>query len=69
MGAVNSIGDGDEHVVPAMIAGLVSADEQQRHATWIKSVEHTQRTPAVLDPELAHMPVARSDYAGTVWKW
>ena len=58
MGAVNSIGYRNEHVVPAVIAGLVSTYEQQRHAARIKCVENTQWTPAVLDPELAHMPVA-----------
>ena len=58
MGAVNSIGNRNEHVVLAVIAGLVSAYEQQRHAARIKCVEHAQRTPAVLDPELAHMPMA-----------
>ena len=70
MVGVNPVGNRNEHVVPSPIAGFVSAYEQQRHAAWIKCVKHAQRSPAMLDPKLAHMPVARCDKhrscAGTV---
>src|ERR1700682_4372480 len=66
--AVNSIGERTEHVVPAAIAGLVSTHEQQGHTARIKCVEHAQRPPPMLDPELAHMPMARPGDAGTVRK-
>jgi len=68
MVAVNSVGNRNEHVVPAAIARFVSAHQQQRHTAWIKCVKHAKRSPAMLDSKLAHVPVARSDDTGAVWE-
>jgi len=55
-----------ELLVPAIVAGLVPADQQNRCSARIECVEHTVRTAAVLHAQLAHVRVPRARDAGAV---
>jgi hypothetical protein len=48
-----------ELFVPPVIAGLVSADQQDRTASGIKSVKNPLRLSRMLDDELFHVGVLR----------
>src|ERR1039457_2246089 len=52
---VQPIGDGNEDLVPALLAGLVAADRQNGCAIRVERVQHTVWTPLVLNPQFAHM--------------
>jgi hypothetical protein len=43
MGVVKFIGYGDQFVVEALVARLVSTDQKYRRASWIESVKYAQR--------------------------
>jgi hypothetical protein len=54
---VESVGDGDVHVIPTVIAPLVAADQQYGAPPRVECIEYAQWPPIVLDPQLAHMRV------------
>jgi len=52
MVVVQIVRDGDVDLVPALVARLVSADQQDRGSAWIEGVEDAEGSAIVLDPRL-----------------
>lgn len=65
---VQPVRDGDNHVVPSVVARLVAADERQRNPARVKRIQHPIRAPAVLNAQLAHVLVLRLSDAGAIWE-
>ena len=60
------IGDRYELFIPAIVAGLVPTDQEQRGAAWIKCEQNSIRPSGVLDDEFLHVGVAGSRYVSHV---
>ena len=58
---VEPIGERNEFIVPAALAGLVAADEQKRRSPGIERIQHSERSSAMLDAQLAEVPMPRTD--------
>jgi hypothetical protein len=52
---VERIGFGDHLVVPAVVAGLVAAEEEDGNAARVEGIENAVRSTLVLDAKFAHM--------------
>jgi hypothetical protein len=55
-----------ELLVPAIVARLVSANQQDRRSTRIERVEHAVRAASMLDTKLAHVRVPGARDAGAM---
>jgi hypothetical protein len=58
---VESVGDGDVHVVPTVIARLVPADQQNGGPPWVECIERAQWPSIVLGSQLSHLRVLRAE--------
>ena len=45
---VEFVGNGYMHVIPPGVSGLVTANEQDGRATWVKCVQNAKRPTVVL---------------------
>src|SRR2546426_5285263 len=54
---VEIIGHGYVFLVPAIVPGLVTTEQQDRGAPWVEGIKHPVRISPMLDPQLAHMTV------------
>ena len=66
MPIVESIRNRNEDLVPAVLTRLVTAEEQQRNPQGAEYLEDTIGTPLMLNPQLAHVPMARCRDSRTV---
>jgi hypothetical protein len=57
---VKIVGYGHEYLVETIIAGLAATNQQNRGAERIKGVEHPDGLSAALNPQFAHMAMART---------
>lgn len=56
----------DELVIPTVISGLVSANQENRSASRVKRIEHAEWATTDFHAQLAHMPMTRSSDRGGV---
>jgi hypothetical protein len=63
---IQLIGDGDMNFIPTIVAGFVTADQQNRHAARVKGIKRSIWTSGVLRSEFTHMPVSRAVNATAV---
>ena len=52
--------------IPAIVAGLVAADQEQRGAAWIKCEQNPIWPSCMLDDEFFHVGMAGSRYVSHV---
>jgi hypothetical protein len=57
---VKAISDWDIDLVPAVVAGLVPANQQYGATTWIERIQQSVRTALVLNSQFAHVLVLRT---------
>jgi hypothetical protein len=57
---VKIIGDGYEYLIETIIACFVATNQQNRGAERIEGVEHPDGLSAALNPQFAHMAMART---------
>lgn len=57
MFVIKSVRFGRVFLVPAIISGLLSADQQDGASTRIERIEHTIGSAGMLNPEFAHVAV------------
>tara|TARA_Y100000296_G_scaffold65239_1_gene76756 strand:- start:2263 stop:2637 length:375 start_codon:yes stop_codon:yes gene_type:complete len=67
MNVVEPVRERDGVLVPTMVSGLVSANQQDRMPQWIKCVEHPVRSSGMLDPKLSHVRMPGTENSRTVW--
>src|ERR1039458_5419225 len=65
---VNPIGQRYVLLVPAVVAGFVTAQQQERHTARIENVKHPVGLALVLHAEFTHCGVTRSVYSAAVRK-
>jgi hypothetical protein len=53
-------------LIPAIVAGLVTAYQQYCCPTWVERIQDAVRPAFMLNPQLAHMRVARRLNPGTM---
>src|SRR3990172_9646947 len=56
-------------LVPAVVAALIAADQQNRRAARIEGIQHAVRFALMLNPKLAHLTESRAAHIGAVGKW
>lgn len=66
---VERIGSWNCLLVPAIVAGLIATEKQERGAAGIEGVEYAKRPAIVLDAEFAHMGDVGTGDAGAVRVW
>src|ERR1700733_2237964 len=66
---VNLIGQRHVLLVPLVVASLVTAQEQKRHAARIENVKHPVGLALVLYMEFTHCRVTRSFYSAALREW
>ena len=57
---VKSVRDRNTGLVPAIVAGLIPSEQEDRSSSWIKRIERPQRPANMLGSKLAHVAVPRS---------
>ncbi len=61
MPLIECIGLRHKFLVPSVVSGFVATEKQQSHTARIESIQHSNRFPAMLHPQFAHMREARGD--------
>jgi len=62
------IHDRGELFVPAIIASLLTPNQEDRRAAWVKSVQRPQRPTATLSSQFAHLRITRTGDFRAVWE-
>lgn len=52
---IQLIGDGDMNLIPTIVPGFVTADQQNRHAARVKGIERSVWTSSVLCSKFTHV--------------
>lgn len=55
--------------VPAIVSGLVAAQQENAGSSRVERIQHTVRPPLVLDPEFSHVAVPGGCDARRIWEW
>ena len=56
-------------LVPAIVSGLVAAQQENAGSSRVERIQHTVRPPLVLNPEFSHVAVPGRCDARRIWEW